>query len=295
MLPSDQIGHPSGIRRKPLQPPQKPIPIGRVQAEGEAGDIRYDSKSVTYIFRWQGADGRLKQAVYTPPWRVRVIVAATVQRTRQDLFLYRYTVQVLPNSPQSLWMFTLLVDAPVQAVRGVQVPRGRVSITMGTYPKYRRPMVEFRFEPSLQPSQHCQVEFLSQLPPGIGPCYARGESPLMRVPEELPGVLQNLIPRPGQDEARGITVVPVPKPTIEQLIQDWQTVLTEGWVEQRVGREVANRLQQLMQQVRSGDSGSARQRGEELRRWLLTQQKACLPEAVALISETLLFLLGNPY
>jgi len=280
-------------QRKPLQPPPKPLPIGRVQQDGEEGEIRYDTKSGNYLFRWKGMDGRLKQAVYTPPWRVRVVVIATVKRISQQTFLYRYTVQVMRDSPQSLSSFTLLTDAPVQAVRVVQVPRDHVSIAVGTYPKHARPMVEFGFVQPLRPSERCQVEFRSSLPPCIGNCYALGDAPLMRVPEELPGVLEQLLPRPGAAEVCGLTIVPGQLPSLQRLVQDWQVALTEGWVEPRVGREVAIRLQQLVAQQRQGRDKAAEQMSTGLHRWLLARREACLPEAFALISVTLPFVLEH--
>jgi hypothetical protein len=280
-------------QRKPLQPPHKPLPIGRVRKDGEEGEIRYDTKSGNYLFRWKGMDGRLKQAIYTPPWRVRVVVIASVQRTPQKTFLYRYTVQVLRDSPQSLSSFTLLTDAPVEAVRVVPKPRGSVLISVGAYPKHSRPMIEFGFERPLKPSGQCQVEFHSSLPPSVGSCYATGDVPLMRVPEELPGVLEQLLPRPGADEVRGVTIVPMQRPSLERLVQDWQVALTEGWVEPRVGREVAIRLQQLAAQRRQGEGKAAEQMGADLQRWLSARREACLPEAYALISETLPFVLEH--
>jgi hypothetical protein len=283
----------SSTQRKPLQPPANPLPVGRVRKDGEEAEIRYDTKSGNYLFRWKGTDGRPKQAIYTPPWRVLVVVIAEVQHAPQQTFLYRYTVQVLPDSPQSLRAFTLLTDAPVQAVRVVQAPRGPVSTVVGTYPKHRCPIVEFGFMQSLRPSERCQVEFRSLLPPGINSCYALGEAPLMRVPEELPSVLEALLPRPGADEARGLTIVPVQLPSIERLVQDWQVALAEGWVERRVWREVANRLQQLLAQLRRGQRDTAKQIGTGLHHWLLARREACLPEAFALISETLPFVLAH--
>lgn len=66
-----------------------------------------DEKAGKYEFRWIGYDGREKVIAYQRPDSIDVVVSASVERSTDGNYVYRYTIDILPSSATYLYSFGL--------------------------------------------------------------------------------------------------------------------------------------------------------------------------------------------
>jgi hypothetical protein len=274
--------------RQPLRKPEFRIKTGQVD---DIGRIDYDTKTGDYIFRWKGLDGTEKRAIFIPEWKAKLTVTATVHKTQKG-FRYTYVLTNAPKSPQAVVLFEL---AMTQEPEDVRVSHGwkfwGVSETvvgkLASFSTYKGL--------PLKPGQSLKIEFFSRFPPGVVKCYAAGDAPIMKVPEEMPGELQDRLPKGiAQSYLWGWTIGPIERVSLPRLFTDWQIAIKEGWVkDEKVARQITKELRQILQMVRQKRSEEVQKRVRTLVQFVRQNRKLFEPEAQALLILTLPYLTGR--
>ncbi len=272
--------------RKPLRKPDVLIQTGPAN---NIGRVDYDPRTGDYIFQWQGLDGKPKRAVYVPPWKAIVTVTAEVRPQEEGGFHYSYVVENAPKSPQAVELFYIEMSRAPQKVRVPDKWRFRgvnetVVGKLGQFSTYDAP---------LKPGSSLKFEFLSPFPPGTVKCYASGDTPMMRVPEELPGELEDRLPKGGMAGSylRGLTLAPIENPSFARLVSDWNSGVKEGWVrEEWVSNQVTQDLKNVLQLVEVRRYRQVAEKVSEIIRFARQNQKLLEPEAQALLVITLPYL-----
>ncbi len=277
----------SYAQRRPLSKPNFRIRTGQVD---NIGRIDYDPKTGNYIFQWKGMDRKMKEAVYVPRWKAILTIIATVQ-SQPNGFRYTYVLINAPKSPQAINGFGLVISEELKQVRvslGWRF-RGIVKTTIGKLADF------FYEELPLKPGSSLRIEFLSPYPPSIIKCYASGDVPIMRVPEEMPGELEDRLPRGIEEtELRGWTVGPVAKVSFSRLLSDWQVAIKEGWVkDEKVAGRVAQDLRQILLMVNQKRYEQVQRKAKALIQFTKQNQKLLEPEAQALVFFTLPYLINR--
>lgn len=226
-------------QRRPLSPPKLSIKTGQV---GKIGRIDFDPKTGNYIFTWKGFDGKTKRAVYVPPWKATLTVIAKVKFQPTDNFVYTYTLINSPKSQQSIIGFWLAMS---ESPKYVRVPKGWkfFGINLTVFGKF----ADFSgVEKPIKPGQSIAFELASSYPPGVVTCYADTDAPIMRVPEEMPGELEERLVPGSEKRLGGKTVGPYRDLTSTKLLSDWQVAIQEGWVKEK---KFAHRVQSILRQI----------------------------------------------
>jgi len=276
--------------RRPLSKPGFRIRIGQVD---NIGRVDYDPKTGNYIFRWKGMDGKIKEAVYVPNWKAKVTVIATVLKSHKG-FRYVYVLKNEPNSPQAIDSFLIMMVKKPEQVSvshkwrfwGIEETMVGKAATFSIGTPDARP---------LPPGASLRVEFSSHLPPGVTKCYVNGYAPIMRVPEEMPWELEDLLPKGmAQSYLHGWTVAPVENVSFKKLLSDWQIAAKEGWVrEGKVAGQIMQALRQISLMVNQKRYEQVQNKVKTLLQFAQKNQKLLEPEAQALLFFTLPYLVDK--
>ena len=276
-------------QRRPLRKPDFRIKTGQVD---NIGRINYDPKTGDYILQWIGLDGKPKRATYVPSWKAILTVTATV-RPQGEGFHYVYILSNAPNSPQAVDGFSLKISLQPSKVR-VSNNWEFWGIEGSMVGKLARFSAHGRLSSSpLKPGSSLRIEFSSPFPPGVVKCYASGDAPLMRVPEELPQELEDRLPKGMvQEYLFGFTIAPTEKPSLQPLVSDWEISVKEGWVkDEQVGRRLSHELQRILRLVYQKRCREAQGKVNQVIRFAQHNRKLLEPEAQALIFLTLPYLM----
>lgn len=264
-------------QRRPLSPPKLRIKTGQVD---EIGRIDFDPKTGNYIFTWKGLDGKPKRAIYVPPWKASLTVIAKVKFQPPNNFIYNYNLINSPKSLQSIIGFNLAMS---ESPKYVRVTKGWkfFGVNLTAYGKF----ADFSgVEKPMKPGQSIAFEIASSHPPAVVTCYAFTDAPIMRVPEEMPGELEERLPRGFEGLLRGKTVGPFKGLNFNKLLSDWQIAIQEGWVkEKKFANRVRSILKQIMLWERQKQFGKIREAVGELVNFAQKNHKYMEPEAQALL------------
>lgn len=169
-----------------------------------------DAKAGKYAFKWIAYDGKEKTVIFQRADAIDVIVSASVSKTPEGQYLYRYEAQNLPSS--GTYVSGFAVQNFASDVK--RITHGGYSGQMSNLIYQFREGNWIRFGESFfgkvfDPGQQIKIEIASSAPPGLVGCRAHGgESTLEGAGEDMPMVLENLLP--GYEEwPKGYTIGPV--------------------------------------------------------------------------------------
>lgn len=280
------LWHVSVHAHRPLLKPLQTVRVGKVD---NIGAVRYLPKTGDYLFEWTGFRGNKVRAVYVPCSKVRVSVVSSVERAETGEWLYTYRFHHLKESPLRLsWVLLMMDEEPSRVwVSGGMGFDGIKETYLGR-------AASFSAHPGVAPDTVVTIRLLSAHPPLLSRCYVRGDAPLMRVPEEMPTELADLLPPGLNDSVGGHILAPVSSPTPQRLLADWRIVTQEGWVrDERLAMELTGYVQQVVRWLEAGRSGAEPEAIQAIADRVQKQGHLLEPEAQALLRWTIPALLGR--
>jgi hypothetical protein len=238
--------------RKPFQKSSAAIksPTSYLKRETEKGTydprprvVPVDEKAGKYELRWIGYDGKEKIIKYQRHDAIDAIVEASIEKTPEGRYTYRYLVKNLPSSPAYLHGFIVqtfspdIKDGSPMEIDNVLI--GHMSQNISEFSKgvWRNfvPLGETR--PKVVAGRSIEFSLTSSALPGIVGCRATaGDITLKGVGEHMPSELESAMP--GYEElAKGYTIGPVEKLSImsksersKYLLENLQKFQEAGWM-----------------------------------------------------------------
>lgn len=230
---------------------------------------------------WLGEGGKMVTAILAPAWKVSVVVSAAARAGERGLITYSYSVRILPESAQPMANFA--VGAEVPLFDSVAPPGWR-----SLRPSFRTEvsgwsdagevvgapkgsLLEFAFSASTV-AEAMEVSRIlggtgfvhtAASLPGVVRCWARGQTEIMRVPEEVPQELQDWRPRPLEDSVSGWTIGPVAVPYgqtaaahLSRTREYLEKATKEGWVVPELAAKLEALVDELAAAMASKDTNA---------------------------------------
>lgn len=169
-----------------------------------------DEKAGKYTFKWIGYDGKEKTVIFQRGDVLDVVVSASVTKASSQRYIYSYELRNLPSSATYLKRFLVqnfaLDTKPVEggAFLALEVSNAIYQFKEGHWLAFS----DVSDHVQINPGQTVIVQLTSSAPPGIVECRASIETAMTAADEEMPSVLENLLPG-YEDFPKGYTIGPV--------------------------------------------------------------------------------------
>ncbi len=212
------------VERKPFHKSSVKIksPATYLKRENKKGEydprlqvVLIDGKAGKYELRWIGYDGKQKIVKYQRADALDALVEATVEKTNEGKFIYKYLVKNLPTSPAHLSTFTVqtlasdVKDEPIPTVNDVHTGHmGKYipDFSQGTWRSFA-PLGQTL--PKIEAGKSIEFSLVSSALPGIVGCRATGgDLTLKGVGEHMPSELEDAMPG-YEEEASCNTIGPI--------------------------------------------------------------------------------------
>ncbi|GIV20195.1 MAG: hypothetical protein KatS3mg023_1946 [Armatimonadota bacterium] len=275
---------------KRLLQPASTIRTGVVD---RVGRIDYVAQTGEYRITWRGNDGRLLQTTYTPEWRAKVTLIASVERLQDSTWRYTYTIHNLPRSPHNIVAIYVTTD-DAEPVRTLAQKGWRFT---GVPQTHKGQAFSFCVDPASEPyaplaaGQQVCFQLISKHPPAVGTCFVSSDAPLIRVPEEMPSVLADRLPLGLDGGLRGYTLSPSRRLSAESFRTHWRAAIDAGWVgDKQLASRLTMYVERTVAALQSGHRLRAQNALATIQQLALEYNEKLEPEAKVLLLQSLPYL-----